>query len=165
MRSYAALVRTLGKSSAFAWVASRLLPPIDLRFRGRRRSLTSLGSGFPLCYLTTRGRRSGRERTVPLLYVPGDDGALVVIASNWGRARPPAWSLNLAAAGAGIVTIAGQAQSVCARPATAAEAERYWARAVELWPAYESYRRRAGRDVPLFVLHPIDSTPSGRSDS
>jgi hypothetical protein len=62
---YAAAVRRLGRTRAFAWVFSRVLPPIDARFSRRRRSLTSLGTDFPLCYLTTTGRRTGEERTVP----------------------------------------------------------------------------------------------------
>ena len=60
----------------------------------RRRSLTSLGTGFPLCYLTTTGRRTGEARTVPLLHV-ADSERVVLIASNWGRRRHPAWALNL----------------------------------------------------------------------
>src|SRR4051812_34950898 len=51
-------------------------------------------SGAPICLLTTTGRRSGRARTVPLLYVR-DGAALVVVASRGGMTSHPAWYLNL----------------------------------------------------------------------
>ena len=94
MNPYAGSVRALGRTRAFAWLFSRVLPPIDARFARRRRSLTSLGTDFPLCYLTTTGRRTGEARTVPLLYV-ADGERVVLIASNWGQPNHPAWALNL----------------------------------------------------------------------
>jgi len=60
----------------------------DLAFAGSRRSVTSFGAGFPLCYVTVPGRRSGEPRTVPLLFV-ADGDCVVLIASNWGRQRHP----------------------------------------------------------------------------
>ena len=93
---YARVVGELGRTRAFSWIASRALPPVDARFSRRRRSLTSLGSGFPLCFLTTVGRRTGELRAVPLLHV-ADGQTVVLIASNWGRRTHPGWALNLEA--------------------------------------------------------------------
>jgi F420H(2)-dependent quinone reductase len=53
--------------------------------------------GAPICLLTTTGRRSGRQRTVPLLYVPDGDDLVVVVASRGGMGSHPAWYLNLLA--------------------------------------------------------------------
>lgn len=153
MRLYADVVRVLGRTRAFAWVAPRVLLPLDLRFAGRRRSVTSLGTDFPLCYLTTKGRRTGEPRIVPLLHV-SDPPCAVVIGSNWGRRRDPAWALNLAAEPEATLSVAGKSRPVRARRATAAERERYWRQALRFWPGYESYRRRAGREMPMFVLEP-----------
>ena len=93
MRLYSDLVRQLGRTRAFAWLASRVLPPIDARFRGH--PLTTLGTDFPLCYLTVRGRKSGELRTVPLLHVR-DGERVVLIGSNWGQRKDPAWEIGRA---------------------------------------------------------------------
>jgi len=151
---YMALVRLLGRTRAFAWVGSRLLSPADLRLRRSGRSLTTFATSFPLCYLTTTGRRSGEPRTVPLIWVEGDAGAAVVIGSNWGRKRHPAWVLNLEANPEATLAVDGAERPVRARRATGAERDRYWARAREVWPGYEGYSRRAGREIRLYVLEP-----------
>ena len=153
MNPYAGFVRTLGRTRAFAWVASRLLPPIDAHFVGRSRSLTTLGTDFPLCYLTVRGRRTGEARTVPLLFV-ADGERVVLIASNWGRKNHPAWSFNLDAAAEATVTIRGVARAMTSRRATPEERERYWSQALAFWPGYAGYRRRVDREIRVFVLEP-----------
>ena len=141
----AAVVRRLGRTRAFAAVASRTLPPLD-RWTGGRVTRTG---GFPLVWLTTTGRRSGEPRTVPLLHARDGD-RLVLAASNWGGPRPPAWALNLDANPDALA----DGRAVRARRATVEEAERYWPLLEALWPGYRDYRRRAGREVPLFVLEP-----------
>jgi len=80
--AYGRVVRALGTTRAFGWIGARILHRLDAPFASRKRSVSSLGTGFPLCYLTVRGRRTGEQRTVPLLHVA--DGELVIlIASNW----------------------------------------------------------------------------------
>lgn len=152
MRAYSDFVRLLGRTRAFSWVASRVLPPIDSRFR--KRPPSALGTDFPLCYLTVRGRRSGEPRTVPLLHVR-DGERVVVIASNWGRRRHPAWALNLGVACEAEVVVGNEPpRRMTARSATSVERERYWVEALRFWPGYEGYRKRAGREIRMFVLEP-----------
>ena len=153
MNLYAAAVRELGRHRSVSWVLSRVLPPIDSLFVRRRRSLTSLGTGFPLCYLTTTGRRTGEARTVPLLHVE-DGERIVLVASNWGGRRHPSWALNLDASPEARVTIDGVERAYTARRATPEERSRYWAEAVRFWPGYDDYRARAGREIRVFVLEP-----------
>ena len=94
MSLYGRAIRALGSTSPFAWLGARTLHRLDLLFAGSRHTPTTVASGLPVCFLTVRGRRTGRSRTVPLLYV--QDGArLVLVATNWGRQRHPAWALNL----------------------------------------------------------------------
>ena len=166
MNPYAAVVRLLGRSRAFACVGSRVMPALDRPFARCARSPTSLGTGFPLCYLTVNGRHSGLPRTVPLLHV-ADGDRVVLIASNWGRARHPAWALNLDAAGGAEITVAGRARRMCVHRATAEERDRYWGEAVALWPGYEGYRRRARREIRVYVLDPLRrgaaAVPGGRT--
>jgi deazaflavin-dependent oxidoreductase (nitroreductase family) len=157
MNPYAGTVRTLGRTRAFAWIFARVLPPLDAQFSRRRRSVTSLGTDFPLCYLTTTGRRTGEQRTVPLLHV-ADGERVVLIASNWGRRRHPAWALNLDASHAARVAVDGVERPYHARRASPEEESRYWRKAVAFWPGYADYRDRAGREIRLFVLEPETET-------
>ena len=153
MNPYARAIRVLGRTRAFGWVASRTLPPLDRLFAKRRGAPSSLGTGFPLCYLIVRSRRAGEPRTVPLLHV-ADGERIVLIASNWGSRSHPAWALDLDAHPDARVAIAGVERSYRARRATADEARRYWQDAVAAWPGYRDYRERAGREIRLFVLEP-----------
>jgi deazaflavin-dependent oxidoreductase (nitroreductase family) len=147
---YASLVRRLGRTRAFASVAGRVLHRIDLRV-----PVTAMGTGFPLAYLTTVGRRSGEPRTVPVLYVEWDDGALVVAATNWGRRSHPSWALNLEAHPRVLVAAGGAPpRPMRARRAREGERPEAWRRLDAVWPAYADYRRRAGRELRLFVLEP-----------
>ncbi len=156
MNPYAGALQTLGRTRGFAWIGARVLHRLDRPFRGRRRSVTSFGTGFPLCYLAVRGRRSGEERVVPLLYVADGDG-VVLIASNWGARRDPAWALNLEAATEATVTVDGESRTLSPRRASGEELDGYWTAAFEFWPGYAGYRRRAGREIPIFVLEPLGS--------
>lgn len=153
---YASLLRALGRTRAFAWVGARILHRLDVPFRRRRRSVSSLGTGFPLCYLTVRGRRSGKERTVPLLHL-ADGERVVLFASNWGRPRHPSWSANLDAAQEATVTVGGVERRLRPRRANPSEEERYWPEALAVWPGYAGYRERAGREVRVHVLEPADA--------
>lgn len=155
MNPYAGAVRALGRRRAVAWALARVLPRIDGLFVSRRRSLTSLGTGFPLCYLTTTGRRTGQARTVPLLHV-ADGERVVLIASNWGRRDHPAWAHNLDANPEALVTVDGVERAFDARRATPEERSVYWAEAVRFWPGYDAYSSRAGREIRVFVLEPPD---------
>src|SRR5690349_18234445 len=91
--------RFVRRSAAWApvsWVYIRVLHHIDAwlwRATRGRLLFSAWLSGLPVVLLTTRGARSGRERTLPLLAIPDGD-ALVVIGSNYGQAHHPAWVFN-----------------------------------------------------------------------
>ncbi|QIN79703.1 nitroreductase family deazaflavin-dependent oxidoreductase [Rubrobacter marinus] len=118
-------------------------------------------AGGPVLLLTTKGRKSGRERTVPLLYLPdGED--LVLVASNGGTAAHPMWLLNLRAQPAATVEVGEKSLRVRAREASPGEKERLWPRLVEMYGGYESYQQKTDRPIPVVILHPAnDERPSG----
>ena len=62
--------------------------------------------------------------------------------------------LNLDSAASATVTVAGVERELAVRRATPEEFRRYWAEAVCFWPGYEGYRRRAGREIRMYVLEP-----------
>jgi deazaflavin-dependent oxidoreductase (nitroreductase family) len=113
---------------------------------------------IPVLLLTTTGRRSGRPRTTPLLYV-SDGDAYVVVGFNWGQPHQPGWALNLRAAPLATATVDGRRIPVRGTRAVGAERERLWAQLVREWPAYETCLRRCGgREMMVFRLEPTPPT-------
>jgi deazaflavin-dependent oxidoreductase (nitroreductase family) len=103
--------------------------------------------------VTTRGRRSGEPRSVPLGAVR-DGTSWVVIASNAGHYQMPAWALNLRAEPRATVEHRGVAAAYRAHEARADEADRLWPIVIDAYAGYADYRTRTERPIPLFVLEP-----------
>ncbi len=110
--------------------------------------------GAPICLLTTIGRRSGRPRTVPLLYIPHDDDQIVVVASHGGMSSHPAWYLNLVAEPRATVEVGSQRRSMIARPASDAERSALWPALAAVYPHFDAYQRRTDRIIPVLILAP-----------
>ncbi len=157
-RVLGALREGLGRffgTRAGAWVARSLVLPLDRlvhRLSGGRLLVADIA--FPTLVLTTTGARSGQPRSTPLIYMRAGR-AFVVIASNYGDARHPAWYHNLRANPACTVTVGGRALSCVAREAEGAEREELWRRAERLYAGYRAYQASAGgRRIPVIVLEP-----------
>ena len=88
------------------------------------------------------------------LYYVEHDGDLVVVASNAGDARVPAWWLNLQARPEATVRIGRRARHVRARQATPADEARLWPLLDRANPAYREYRRASSRHIPIVILEP-----------
>ena len=109
--------------------------------------------GAPVVLVNHVGRRSGKRRTTPLLYLP-DGENVVVIASRGGARRHPAWWLNLREMSETEIHLPGGRRQVEVREATPAERERLWPRVVEMYPDYGKYQARTEREIPLGILSP-----------
>jgi deazaflavin-dependent oxidoreductase (nitroreductase family) len=144
--------RTLAHRRWFARIGPVLVPADRLVGRLTRGRLVALGL-VPSLLLVTTGRRSGQPRTTPLLAVP-DGETFVVIGSNWGGPRHPAWALNLLARPDATIVHKGGRRPVQAQLLAGADRERAWRMAVAEWPAYRVYAQRAGREIHLFRLSP-----------
>jgi deazaflavin-dependent oxidoreductase (nitroreductase family) len=107
----------------------------------------------PILLLEHVGRRSGKRRATPLLYLD-DHPDLVIVASRGGSKAPPAWWLNLESNPSTAVQVGSERREVVARTATAEEKRRLWPRLVDLHPDYETYQRRTDRDIPVVILSP-----------
>jgi F420H(2)-dependent quinone reductase len=109
--------------------------------------------GAPVLILVTVGRKSGKTRETPLLYVPaGDPGALALLAANAGNDRVPAWWLNLQAAETAEVVVRGRRRTVRWREATGEEHDRLYAAFVDVYPPAEHYLTFTDRHLPIAVL-------------
>jgi F420H(2)-dependent quinone reductase len=110
-------------------------------------------AGAPVMVLETIGRRTGRKRATPLLYLRDGD-AFVVLAANAGADRTPAWWLNLRGAGFGAVIVGRDRMRVRPRVLEGTERERLWQAFVEMYPQAQHYIRFTDREMPLVALEP-----------
>ena len=113
--------------------------------------------GLPHLLLTTTGRRSGARRTVPLTYMR-DGERFVLVASNGGSDRHPAWWLNLAAAPAATVQVSHDTFDVAARRARDVEHARLWAALKRFNPFYAQYEHLTEREIPVVILERLTSS-------
>lgn len=107
--------------------------------------------GSRMLLLEHVGRRTGKPRSTPLLYVP-DGERLVVAASNAGDDRPPAWWLNLKHKPEASVQVGRDHYRVRAREADTAERERLWPLLETSYRYYADYRQRTTREIPVVIL-------------
>jgi deazaflavin-dependent oxidoreductase (nitroreductase family) len=122
-------------------------------YRASRGRLLGRVGRAKVLLLTTTGRLSGVERTVPLLHVV-HGSRLVVVASFGGHDTHPAWYLNLRAAPHATVTIGGRTIAVSARDADPSEIEALWPALTAVYPAWEEYRSRTTRRFPVVIMTP-----------
>jgi proline iminopeptidase len=107
--------------------------------------------GSTILLLTTKGRKTGLDRTVPLIY--DLDGANpVIVASKGGAPDHPGWFKNLAKTPEAEVQIRGRRVPVRAREAEGEERARLWAQMNRMWPHYEEYQEKTDRRIPVVVL-------------
>lgn len=151
----------IASSRPGASVLRRTMHLLDRPLMRLTKGRVSTVIGYPSLLLTTKGAKTGKPRTVPLLYVRWGDG-LAVIGSRFGSDRHPGWYHNLRADPHATVEIDGQRRAYVARDADDDERAEIWARAVRMYPGYDKYRTRAGRKIPVVVLAPEegDSLPA-----
>lgn len=123
-----------------AWLLLRSGGRVGRRFFGAR-----------VFVLEVVGRKSGALRRVPLLYVEDGD-RWAVLAANGGNPRPPAWWLNLRAAGGGHAVFGRDRIPVTAREASAGEYDRLFARLVANYPPVGDYAEYTDRRIAVVVL-------------
>ena len=151
VRALAAFLSTgLGR-----WIAKNIAPKVDpwlLRATGGR---LSMGLMLPSALLTTTGAKTGQPRTNPVFYFH-DGPDVIVIASNYGNDKHPAWYYNLSAnRSVQIATNGGGPVMTAAHVSDPVERKRLWAMADRIYPLWQDYRRRAARchrTIPIIRL-------------
>jgi deazaflavin-dependent oxidoreductase (nitroreductase family) len=107
--------------------------------------------GTTILLLTTRGRKSGEERTTPLIHRT-DGERWVIVASKGGTPENPSWYENLLADPQATIQVKGETIAVTASTAAGEERSRLWSLMAEAWPAYDDYQRKTDREIPVVVL-------------
>ena len=111
------------------------------------------GGRSPVLLLVTTGRKSGKRRTSPLLYL-ADGQDLVVVGSAGGAASDPGWVHNLRANPTAQVEIGRRKWRVTAEEARGEQHERLWPRLVAMFPNYDQYQQSTSREIPVIILRP-----------
>jgi deazaflavin-dependent oxidoreductase (nitroreductase family) len=111
--------------------------------------------GRPVIILTSVGARTGKLRKIALMRVE-HDGAYAVVASQGGAPTDPHWAYNLRAHPHCELQDGWMKRDYLAREAVGDEKTAWWERAVAAWPDYRSYQRRTDREIPVFILEPMD---------
>jgi deazaflavin-dependent oxidoreductase (nitroreductase family) len=150
-----------GLDGEFARRVIKLMSSVNVRVykltRGRIGGTWRVGAGWrnpvPICLLEHRGRRTGKVRTTPLVYLQDED-RVVVVASQAGRPSHPLWFRNIEADPEVIVQIRGERRPMLARTAAAEERAELWPRLVDVYRDYDSYQSWTDREIPVVVLEP-----------
>jgi deazaflavin-dependent oxidoreductase (nitroreductase family) len=103
--------------------------------------------------LTTRGAKSGRPHTTPLVYLPEGEW-LVVFGTRAGGPSNPDWYYNLLARPTATVEVGSESFEVTARVARGAERARLFARQAALRPQLTEYAAKTKREIPVVALEP-----------
>jgi deazaflavin-dependent oxidoreductase (nitroreductase family) len=107
--------------------------------------------GTTILLLTTRGRKSGQERTTPLIH-RADGEHWVVVASKGGAPANPGWYENMLADPEATIQVKDERIPVRASAAEGGERARLWGLMCEVWPAYADYQTKTEREIPVVVL-------------
>jgi len=111
----------------------------------------------PVLLLHHVGRRSGKQRVTPVLFL-ADDERLVIVGSKGGAAKHPAWLANLMAHPETTVEVGSRRVRVRARMAGEAERTAYWPRLHDIYPSFRIYQGRTERELPVVVLEPVSDS-------
>jgi deazaflavin-dependent oxidoreductase (nitroreductase family) len=109
--------------------------------------------GAPVCLVTMTGRKSGREKTIALMYTPHGQDVLLV-ASLGGAPQHPAWYYNLKAHPEIEIQVGRVRRRMRAREASPEEKRALWPVAVANYRSFAAYQERTSREIPLFVCSP-----------
>jgi deazaflavin-dependent oxidoreductase (nitroreductase family) len=115
--------------------------------------------GVPVLLLTTTGRKSGRPRTHPLYYLAAGD-RIVIVASNAGTAKDPAWLLNLQANPNVSIDVKGDIRQMKAHIASDAEKAELWPTLTALFPKWQMMEDRSKRSFKVVILKPLQDNGS-----
>jgi len=110
-----------------------------------------LWNGATALLLTTKGRKSGEDRTIAIIFKQVGD-RYAIIASKGGSPTHPAWYLNIRDNPNVTLQIKGETFEGIARTAEGDEREELWAASLKQWPNYEVYQSRTERKIPVVVV-------------
>jgi deazaflavin-dependent oxidoreductase (nitroreductase family) len=110
----------------------------------------------PMVLMHTVGAKSGLVRTSPVQYYPIDDDGIIVLASNNGQLKPPAWWFNIKANPEFIIQVGRERRRVCAEEVDADKRQMLWTKMQALNANIDRYAENSGRLIPVILLKTLD---------
>jgi deazaflavin-dependent oxidoreductase (nitroreductase family) len=111
--------------------------------------------GRPVILLTTIGAKTGKIRKTPLMRVE-HNGEYAIVASLGGAPKHPVWYHNVKKNPRVELQDGAVTKDYQAREVLGDEKATWWKRAVEAWPDYAEYQKKTDREIPVFVLTPVE---------
>ena len=111
--------------------------------------------GMPVIVLTTKGAKSGKLRKQALMRVE-HGGSYAAVASLGGSPKNPVWYHNLKANPLAELQDGAVKKDYLAREVTGEEKVLWWERSVAAYPDYADYQLKTEREIPVFVLEPVE---------
>lgn len=121
-------------------------------FRANEGKVGGMFEGARMVLITTTGAKSGRQVTSPLVFLP-DGERIVLIASNGGADKHPAWYHNLRANPELTVEIGTESYPAKAEVVTGTERDELYARMVEIMPGFGEYQAKTSRLIPVVAVY------------
>ncbi|MFG2005405.1 nitroreductase family deazaflavin-dependent oxidoreductase [Spirillospora sp. NPDC048911] len=154
-RTMGPIMQRVSGSPAFAKVAPKIVPPLDRALHKATGGRFLLGQALvPSLVLTTTGAVSGKPRQAPLACMPEPGGTWVIVGSNFGREKHPAWTGNLLKNPDAEISFRGKTVTVTAHLLDDAERAEVWPNLLKVWPVYDRYVERVDRQLRIFRLTP-----------
>jgi deazaflavin-dependent oxidoreductase (nitroreductase family) len=129
---------------------------IIAEFRANEGKVGGPFEGAPMLLLHHRGRRSGRERVNPVMYLPDeqDPDTIYVFATKGGSPTHPDWYYNLTTAGTASVERGTEEYDVTVRELTGEERDRIYAEQARRRPGFGDYAKKTAgiRTIPVLAL-------------
>ncbi len=110
-------------------------------------------SGRDVMLVTMTGAKTGKERTIPLMYVPYKEG-VIVVGSQGGAPKSPVWVKSIQKNPDVTVQYKSNKMQLRARQVDDAEKAEVWPTCVEYYKEYDDYQNRTDRNIPVFVCEP-----------
>lgn len=152
------LATALAMTGPGTWFLKHVSKRVDPWLLRASRGRVSTVVVTPVVLLTSTGARTGRQRTVPLVYFTDGEGGserVVLMASNYGGKRHPAWYHNVRAHPEVTMTAGGHTGRFIGREASGEDYERLWGLAQQLTRAYSRYQGMTeGRKIPVLTFTP-----------
>jgi F420H(2)-dependent quinone reductase len=111
--------------------------------------------GKPVILLTTVGAKTGKLRKTPLMRVE-HNGEYAIVASLGGAPKNPVWYYNVVTNPRVELQDGTVTRDYDAREVFGDEKATWWERAVQVWPDYAGYQKKTDRQIPVFVLTPVN---------
>lgn len=109
--------------------------------------------GRPVVLIEMTGAKSGKKRTIPLMYVPHEEG-VIIVGSQGGAPKSPVWVENLRKHPEIVAQYRSKRMKLVAREVSDEEKKRLWPICVKHYHEFDDYQARTDRNIPVFDCQP-----------